>query len=73
MQLTTQNRPIVATHRDVIAPAFYRYYNDVLRNGHREYWTQGGRGSMKSTTISVCIVAQVVRDAVLWADRKSVV
>ena len=70
MLLNTQKRPIIATHRDVIAPAFYRYYNDVLRNGHREYWTQGGRGSMKSTTISICIVAQIVSDAVLWAQGR---
>lgn len=57
---------VAVTHRDVIAPVFFRYYNDALRNGHREYWTQGGRGSMKSTTISVCILANMCNDAVKW-------
>ena len=52
------------THRDVLAPVYFRLYNDALRNGHREYWLQGGRGSMKSTTISVVMLALIWRDAV---------
>ena len=52
----------VITHRDILAPTFYRYYNDVVRGGHREYWTQGGRGSTKSTCISVCLIANLLRD-----------
>lgn len=54
------------THREVLSPNFYRYYNDAVRCGHREYWTQGGRGSTKSTCISICIIASLFRDAVAY-------
>lgn len=58
---------IRGTHRDLLAPCFWRFYNDVLRIGHREYWAQGGRGSMKSSTISLCIVVSICQDAIRYA------
>lgn len=58
--------PVIATHKDLLAPIFYRLFNAVLRCAYREYWCRGGRGSMKSTTISICIVASIVIDAIRY-------
>ena len=58
--------PIIATHRDILAPIFYRVFNYALRCAYREYWLRGGRGSMKSTTISIIIVACIIQDAMRY-------
>lgn len=41
---------------DVIAPTFYGLHQDVKRHGHTYYVAKGGRGSMKSSYISVEIL-----------------
>ena len=58
--------PIIATHRDILAPIFYCVLNYALRCAYREYWLRGGRGSMKSTTISIIIVACIIQDAIRY-------
>jgi len=37
----------------LIAPPFYPVHEDVRRSGHAEYWLKGGRGSGKSSFVSL--------------------
>lgn len=54
------------TAADLIIPAFHAILGDVFAHGHTHYWMHGGRGSTKSSFISICIVLLVV--AFPWAN-----
>ena len=45
-----------------IAPVFWPVHSDILAGGHREYWLRGGRGSAKSSFVSLEIVLGLLRD-----------
>lgn len=45
-----------------IAPAFHALHRDVRARRHREYWLKGGRGSGKSSFISLELVLSLLRD-----------
>ena len=47
----------------VIAPSFAAVHQDIKGHGHTHYWLKGGRGSTKSSFISVEIVLGMMRDA----------
>lgn len=47
----------------IIAPSFYRVYDDIRRNRHTHYWLDGGRGSTKSSFISLAIILGMKNDA----------
>ena len=47
---------------DVIAPGFYALHRDVSLHAHTYYDLYGGRGSCKSTFISVEIVLGIMKD-----------
>lgn len=40
---------------DMIAPVFYDLAKDVMRHGHTHYDIRGGRGSLKSSTVSLLV------------------
>lgn len=48
---------------DVIAPAFYKVHWDIQDNKHTYYDLFGGRGSCKSSFVSVEIVLGIMQDA----------
>jgi phage terminase large subunit len=48
---------------DVIAPAFYNLYWDILEGRHTYYKLAGGRGSTKSSFVSVAIILGMMDDA----------
>lgn len=48
---------------DVIAPSFYNLHWDVLEGGHTYYKLAGGRGSTKSSFVSVEIILGMMDDA----------
>ena len=56
--------------KDLIAPSFYGLYRDVKRHGHTHYWLSGGRGSTKSSFVSLAIplgmMAHPERNAVVF-------
>jgi PBSX family phage terminase large subunit len=58
--------------RDIIAPAFYGVHGDVVSNAHTHYWLKGGRGSTKSSFVSVEIILGMMKnpDANAVAVRK---
>lgn len=39
----------------VIGPAFYEFAHDVFHHGHTHYDLPGGRGSLKSSTVSIIV------------------
>jgi len=47
---------------EIIAPAFYEVHQSVKRQEYDEYWEDGGRGSTKSSYISLEIVLGIVDD-----------
>jgi len=47
---------------ECIAPAFFPVHRDVMARGHAEYWLRGGRGSAKSSFVSIEIVLGLLRD-----------
>ena len=47
----------------IIAPTFAGVHNDIKRHRHTHYWLKGGRGSTKSSFISVEIPLGMMRDA----------
>jgi len=53
---------MVASIREVLAPHFYNMYNDFMNERHSHYWLQGGRGSVKSSDVAVCIVMGMMKN-----------
>lgn len=47
---------------DLLAPAFYSVYWDVQEEGHTYYDLFGGRGSTKSSAISILIILGIMQD-----------
>lgn len=48
--------------KDIIAPSFYKAHQDIKAGNHTYYDLYGGRGSTKSTFISVEIVLGIMKD-----------
>ena len=49
--------------KTLLAPSFYDLHKDIKQNRHTHYWLKGGRGSTKSSFISVEIPAGFLRDS----------
>ena len=47
---------------DLIAPGFSGVYFDVREHGHTEYVFPGGRGSTKSSFVSLCVIDILMRN-----------
>ena len=45
---------------DLVIPTFHDVLGDIFAHGHTHYWLHGGRGSTKSSFISLAIVLLVV-------------
>lgn len=45
-----------------MAPAFWDLYDDLKAGAHAEYWLKGGRGSTKSSFISLAIIRGLLAD-----------
>ena len=48
---------------DVISPVFWDVLDDIIDNGHRQYWLKGGRASTKSSFVSIAIILNIMIDA----------
>lgn len=53
--------------KSLIAPIFYDLHRDIKQGLHYEYWLKGGRGSTKSSFISVEIVLNLIKDPLAHA------
>lgn len=52
---------------DVVAPHFYDLHQDIKKHGHTYYWVNGGRGSTKSSEISIEIPQLLIRNPQIHA------
>lgn len=48
--------------KDLIAPQFYNVHIDIKDHKHTHYWFKGGRGSTKSSYISLEIIVGIMKD-----------
>lgn len=48
---------------EIIAAPFYAVHTDIVKMRHTHYWLKGGRGSTKSSFISIEIVNGMMKDA----------
>ncbi len=46
----------------LVAPSFYGLHKDIKAEVHDEYWLKGGRGSTKSTFVSIQILLGLIKD-----------
>ena len=51
----------------LIAQPFHEVHRDVKRGIHNEYWLRGGRGSTKSSFISIELILQLMRNPLMNA------
>ncbi|GFZ30740.1 terminase large subunit [Clostridium zeae] len=49
--------------RSIIAPSFYEAHKHIKRRLHTHYWFKGGRGSAKSSFISIEIILNLMKDS----------
>lgn len=47
---------------DIIAPSFYGLHHDIKNHKYSNYWLKGGRGSTKSSFISLEIIMGIMTD-----------
>ncbi len=47
---------------NIIAPHFWELHRDIRRHGHTYYWLEGGRGSTKSSDISIEIPPLIIKN-----------
>lgn len=47
---------------ELIAPPFMAVHRDVKRGEHSEYWLKGGRGSTKSSFVSIELIMQMLKN-----------
>ena len=47
---------------EIIAPSFYGLHKDIKENRHTHYFVKGGRGSTKSSFISIEIILGMMKD-----------
>lgn len=47
---------------NIISPNFYNLHNEIKTNKYDEYWLRGGRGSTKSTFVSIQIILGMLKD-----------
>lgn len=48
--------------RERLPPAFYGLFWDLMERRHEEYWLIGGRGSGKSSAISIALLCLLLKD-----------
>lgn len=60
--MISQNQKIQVNLSDLIAPSFYGLHWDIRNHGHTHYKLPGGRGSTKSSFVSIEIIRGMMQD-----------
>lgn len=50
------------TLSEIVGKDFYSVHSDILQGGHTHYWLKGGRGSTKSSFVSIEIILGLLAD-----------
>ena len=48
--------------KSLIAPSFYIVHDDLRRGVHTHYWLRGGRGSTKSSFVSIEVILGIMKN-----------
>lgn len=48
--------------KEIIAPSFYLAHRDIKEHKHTHYWLKGGRGSTKSSFVSIEIIHGIMKE-----------
>ncbi len=59
--------------KSIIAPSFYKVHKDIKNELHTHYWLKGGRGSTKSSFISIEIILNIMKDSLKGIMSNAVV
>lgn len=59
--------------KSIIAPSFYEVHKDIKNELHTHYWLKGGRGSTKSSFISIEIILNIMKDSLKGIMSNAVV
>lgn len=62
MSMTSQNQKTQVKLSELIAPAFYNLHWDIREHKHTHYKLPGGRGSTKSSFVSIEIIKGMMED-----------
>lgn len=62
MWMTSQSQTTQVRLTDLIAPSFYGLHRDIAEHNHTHYKLSGGRGSTKSSFISIEIILGMMQD-----------
>lgn len=60
--MTSQNQTTQVKLTDLVAPSFYDLHWDIIDHKHTHYKLAGGRGSTKSSFISIEVILGMMRD-----------
>lgn len=60
--LTKQKVSLMPRLSEMISPAFYQLHRDIQMKQHTNYWLKGGRGSTKSSFVSIEIILGIMSD-----------
>lgn len=63
----TMSKPGEIRLSNLIAPPFMAVHRDVKRGDHSEYWLKGGRGSTKSSFVSIEIILLLLKNPLMNA------
>lgn len=58
----SEKKELQISYEKLFAPIYYQAWNDIVEGKYREYWFKGGRGSCKSSFISLCIILGLMTD-----------
>ncbi len=61
--LAKQNNKKSINLKNIIGLSYYKQYKSIKNNKHTHYWNKGGRGSLKSSFISIVIPLLIMIDA----------
>ena len=53
---------LTISYEKLFAPVYYQAWNDIFDGKYREFWFRGGRGSCKSSFISLVIILGIMTD-----------
>lgn len=56
--------------KELISPTFHKVFDDVVRRKHTHYWLKGGRGSTKSSFISLMVVLNLVESFYRFRNKE---
>lgn len=61
LENVSEARPYLGIPAHLVGPSFGQFYHDVLGGQFDEFWLKGGRGSLKSTTVSEVLPDDLIR------------